>query len=83
MLKRERFFPGFNHILCGNPPKSALAQLKQKFADLRESSLSELSDLFCSLVPLEKLKPKESDKNSRERIFSLNVTFWAFLRPED
>jgi hypothetical protein len=79
MLNRERFFPGFNHILCGNPPKSALAQLKEKLAGLKQSSLSEISDLFCSLVPLDKLQPKASKANSRERIYSLNVTFWAFL----
>lgn len=85
MPNRERFFPGFNHILCGNPPKSALAQLKEQFLGLRQSSLSELSDLFCSLVPLDKLKTKKYEKseklkvNSRERIYSLNVTFWAFL----
>jgi len=79
MLKRERFFPGFNHILCGNPPKSALAQLKEKFEDFRQSSLSELSDLFDSLVPSSKLQAKEDKENSRERIYSLNVTFWAFL----
>jgi len=79
MFKRERFFPGFNHILCGNPPKSALAQLKEKVTSFRESSLSELALLFSGWVPSSKLEPKKKEENSRERVYSLNVTFWAFL----
>ena len=74
-----RFLPGFNHILCGRPPKSARAQLKQKLAHLRESTLSELSDLFDRWIPLGVLQPKSEKENSRERVYSLRTTFWGFL----
>ena len=68
-----------NHILCGKPPKSALARLNEKMCDLKQSSLSELSDLFGRLVPSKHLLPKSEKDNSRQRIYSQNVTFWAFL----
>lgn len=79
MLGNDRFLPGMNHILCGKPPKSALVQLKEKAAAFKDSSLSELSDLFGSLVPSRHLEAKAEKENSRTRTYSLNVTFWAFL----
>ena len=79
MFRRERFLPGFNHILCGNPPKSALVQLKERISGFQESSLSELSKIFSIWVPSKKLQRKAEGDNSRERVYSLNVTFWAFL----
>jgi hypothetical protein len=88
MIKLERFFPGLNHILCGKPPKSALAQLKEKLHKLRQSTLSELAGIFNDWIPVKSLESKtdlksktdlDSGVNSRERIYSQNVTFWAFL----
>ena len=79
MKNMTRFLPGFTHILCGRPPKSALAQLKPKLAHLRESTLSELSDLFDRWIPLGVLQPKSEKENSRERVYSLRTTFWGFL----
>ena len=79
MLSNDRFLPGMNHILCGKPPKSALVQLKEKAEAFKDSSLSELSDLFSNLVPSKHLEAKARKENSRTRIYSLNVTFWAFL----
>ena len=79
MLNKTRFLPGFNHILCGRPPKSALRQLKEKLAHLRESSLSELADLFGSFIPPFLLRKKQKKAHSRERVYSLTTTFWAFL----
>lgn len=79
MLNNDRFLPGMNHILCGKPPKSALVQLKEKAEAFKDSSLSELSDLFSNLVPSKHLEAKARKKNSRTRTYSLNVTFWAFL----
>ncbi len=75
----DRFLPGFNHILCGNPPKSPLAQLEKKAASFKDASLSELSDLFGHWFPASLLAAKKYKKHSRKRIYSLNVTFWAFL----
>ena len=75
----DRFLPGFNHILCGNPPKSALAQLKKKAVSFRDASLSELADLFGDWFSASLLAAKKNGTHSRSRVYSLNVTFWAFL----
>lgn len=79
MLKPERFLPGFNHILCGNPPKTAFGKFQEKLSKLRQSTLSELSIIFGDFVPIEQLAAKKKGNNSRVRVYSLNVTFWGFL----
>ena len=79
MRRRERFLPGFNHILCGNPPRTAFAKFQEKLSKLWQSTLSELSIIFGDFVPMDTLAPKKKGKNSRVRVYSLNVTFWGFL----
>ena len=79
MLKLERFLPGLNHVVCGKPPRSTLTQMQGKLRQLSQSTLSELSSVFSDWIPLQVLHPKQSGAHSRERIYSLNVTFWAFL----
>ena len=79
MQKLERFFPGFNHILCGKPPKTSLTQFQEKLHPLRRSTLSELSHVFEGLIPLGKLSRNESGAHSRTRIYSRSVSFFGFL----
>jgi len=79
MQKRERFFPEFNHILCGKPPKTAFTQFKERLDKLRQSTLSERSLVFGDLVPINVLAPMRKGKHSRVRVYSKNVTFWGFL----
>ena len=79
MRKLQRFLPGFNQILCGNPPKTGFAKFQEKLSKLRNSTLSELSVIFGDLVPMEQLAPTKNGKNSRVRVYSANVTFWGFL----
>jgi len=68
-----------NHVLCGRPPKTTLAQMEAKLRSYRESSLSELMSVFGAWVPFSRLQPKARKANSRCRDYSLAVTFWAFL----
>lgn len=79
MLKLERFLPGFNYILYGKPPKTALAQFQEQMGKLRESTLSELSLVFEGLIPVEKLAPKSKGAHSRKRVYSRSVSFFGFL----
>lgn len=79
MQKLERFFPGFNHILCGKPPKTTFTQFQEKLQRLRRSTLSELSHVFEGLIPLDKLSPNQSGTHSRTRIYSQSVSFFGFL----
>ena len=68
-----------NHVLCGRPPKTSLAQMEAKLRSYRESSLSELMSVFGAWIPFSRLQPKSEKANSRRRDYSLAVTFWAFL----
>jgi len=71
------FFHSFKSLLFGKPPVSGL---KKAMADLPKiSSLAELRQLFGSYFPDALLARTPSHDNSRQRIFSLEVTFWAFL----
>ncbi len=75
----QRFLFGFNHILCGNPPKSASAKFREKISELRQSTLSELSTIFRDFIAPSELSPKSEGHHSRRRVYSLSVTFWGFL----
>lgn len=71
------FFHAFKSLLFGKPPVSGL---KKAMADLpKNTSLTELRLLFGSYFPAALLARTDSDQNSRRRIYSLEVTFWAFL----
>ena len=71
------FFHAFKSLLFGKPPVSGL---KKALADLPKlTSLSELRQLFGSYFPAALLAPNPHGHNSRQRLFSLEVTFWAFL----
>ena len=75
----QRFFPGFNHILCGNPPKNASTKFREKISELRQSTLSELSTIFKDFITPNELSAKPEGHHSRRRVYSLSVTFWGFL----
>ena len=79
MRKLERYLPGFNHILCGKPPRTTFTEFEEKLRKLRQSTLSELATIFADYVPADMLQSKEEGKNSRIRNYSYGVTFWAFL----
>lgn len=79
MQKLERFLPGFNHVICGKPPKTTFTQFEEKLRRLRQSTLSELASIFTDFIPAEAIACKGSGKNSRVRVYSATVTFWAFL----
>jgi len=71
------FFHSFKTLLFGKPPVSSL---KKAMAALPKiASLAELRQLFGSYFPAALLAPNRCGRNSRQRIFSLEVTFWAFL----
>lgn len=64
-------------MLFGRPPASAL---KDAFANLSGfSSLTELRRVFGCYFPAALPAPTASGRNSRNRIFSLEMVFWSFL----
>ena len=71
------FFQGFSSILFGRP---ALSGLQEKLREV--AALNTLSDFFATfgfLIPDALLRRRSSGSNSRQRRFTLHVTFWAFL----
>jgi IS4 transposase len=64
------FFPGWRARLCSFG-KRALA--------LRQSPLPHIEKLFGALVPAGLLSQAHAGVNSRDRLYSLRCTFWAFL----
>jgi Transposase DDE domain/Insertion element 4 transposase N-terminal len=72
MSSKTPFFKAFGPLLFGRAGPRRLEKLG------RMSSLQELYELFGHLLPERLLARSEAGVNSRERLFSPQVTFWAF-----
>ena len=70
-------FHSFKALLFGKPPVSSLKKAMAQLPKL--TSLAELRQLFGAYFPAALLAPNSCGNNSRQRLFSLEVTFWAFL----
>lgn len=79
MFNPTPFLPGFSHRLFGRQRRSQLDQLRAQSQQWRESSLSRLCEIFGPWLPSALLSPTASGRNSRERLYPLALTFWAFL----
>lgn len=73
MPNRTPFFKAFGPLLFGRPARRAIEKLQ------RFDSLQELYELFGHLFPERLLEPSAQGANSRERTFTAQVTFWAFV----
>lgn len=73
MASTTPFFQAFGPLLFGRPARKALQTIG------RLDSLQELYGLFGHLFPQRLLEPMETGANSRERLFTPQVTFWAFV----
>ena len=71
------FFQGFSSILFGRPALSGLQERLREVAAL--NTLSDFFETFGFLIPDALLHRRSSGANSRQRRFTLHVTFWAFL----
>lgn len=67
------FFKAFGPLLFGRRPRAQLDRIQKL------DSLGELYELFGELVPDSLLGMNEQGLNSRERVFTPKVTFWAFV----
>ena len=73
MSSSTPFFKAFGPLLFGRPGRGAIKKLA------RLNSLQELYELFGHLIPERLLGASEAGANSRERVFTPQVTFWAFV----
>lgn len=71
------FFQGFSSILFGRPALSGLQKTLREIAAL--NTLSDFFETFGFLIPDALLRRRSHGTNSRQRRFTLHVTFWAFL----
>jgi len=67
------FTPFFPHW------RARLAALGHRAQTLRQKPLPHLEKLFSRLLPPGLLCPTEEGPNSRDRLYGLRCTFWAFL----
>lgn len=73
MPTRTPFFQAFGALLFGRRARKMTSQVKQ----LR--SLGEIYELFGEMLPDRLLGRTESGVNSRQRLLTPKVTFWAFV----
>lgn len=72
MSSKTPFFQAFGPLLFGRPAQRVMKKVRKL------DSLQELYEIFGHLLPTRLLEPSDEGVNSRERIFSARVTFWAF-----
>lgn len=59
--------------------RQRLSRLGQRTRQIRSATLSELEHILSPFLPPDLLDPAAEKAHSRQRIFSLNRTFWCFL----
>jgi len=77
MRQPTPFFAAFGSLLFGRRPRGQLGKLLGDTAGGR--SLSQYQEAFGEFIPQALLHRTKEKENSRERIFTPQVTFWAFL----
>jgi hypothetical protein len=80
MAERTKFFPLFHRHLFGRSPVSQKRLLERKAREADKLCLTQLHTLFADVLPpwLTSYKRTEGS-NSRHRVYTPLVTFWAFL----
>src|SRR5260370_21233010 len=71
------FFAGFGSLLFGRAPRSRLQEWLGQWP--QRPSINQYMEAFGEFIPQTLLGRSKEKVNSRQRIFSPLVTFWAFL----
>src|ERR1700688_5028016 len=71
------FFAAFGPLLFGRAPRSRLQELLGQWP--QRPSINQYTEAFGEFIPQALLARSKEKVNSRQRIFSPLVTFWAFL----
>jgi len=75
---KSPFLPTLHKVIAP-ARRSTLDLLEAQLVLLQKASLSKLAKIFEPWLPRHLIKPNSHGEHSRRRIFSLPVTFWAFL----
>ena len=80
MPYKTPFFSGMNRMLFGRPPVAVLERLSRARGEVERLCLSQFQLLFGAFIPAALIDFRTgTGANSRRRVFSPGVTFWAFL----
>ena len=79
MKNTTLLFPGFHLQTLRKKPRSAQQVLAQKLAQIKNKSLTQLSECFSEFIPDKYLRPSSTGPLSRRRLFSKDNIFWGFL----
>ena len=77
MRNSTPFFAAFGPLLFGRAPRCRLRDLLGQWPQM--PSINQYMEAFGELIPQTLLARSKDKVNSRQRIFSPLVTFWAFL----
>src|ERR1700680_3853816 len=77
MRNSTPFFAAFGSLLFGRAPRSRLQELLNQWP--QRPSINQYTEAFGEFIPQALLARSKEKVNSRQRIFSPLVTFWAFL----
>src|SRR5271165_3077181 len=77
MRNSTPFFAAFGPLLFGRAPRGRLQDLLGQWPQM--PSINQYMEAFGELIPQTLLARSKDKVNSRQRIFSPLVTFWAFL----
>lgn len=73
------YLPALIDFLKAQRPGSAITQTGARLSQLKDSTLSELQSIFADRLPAHLLNRQKVGIHSRDRVFSLRITFWTFL----
>lgn len=79
MKNMTLYLPGFQIESLRRKPQTAQQILAKKLAELKQKTFSQLSECFGEFIPKHCLRPSKSGSLSRQRLFSKENTFWAFM----
>lgn len=79
MKNTTPLFPGFHLQTLRRKPQSAQQKLAKEMALLKQKSFKQVGEFFENFIPRSLLKPEQTGKMSRRRLFSKENTFWAFF----
>ena len=80
MPSKTPFFDGMSRVLFGRPPVALLEKFSRARCEVGQLCVSQFQLLFGGYLPASVIDFKAGvGANSRRRVFSPAVTFWAFL----
>ena len=80
MKKTTPFLPGISTKLYGSQKRRQLEAVRVERDKLRKLSITDLGNLFCDILPVERLEAANSlgPKLRRRRVFPQVIVFWAW-----